>query len=82
VYQSGDQKLMVSGYTVEGDVFRADKPRPWSDNAFTSFDLHPDGQRVAAIAVAQAPAASSSSKFVFVLNVEDELRRLASPANR
>ena len=59
VFQSGDQKLMIAGYSVQGDVFRADKPRPWSDSAFAKFDLHPDGQRAAAIAAVQSPSSSS-----------------------
>ncbi len=82
VFLSGDQKLMSAGYTVEGDAFRADRPRPWSDGAFTTFDLHPDGQRVAASAGVQSPSSSSYGKFVFVLNVVEELRTLASSDSR
>ena len=82
VFLSGDQKLMVAGYTVQGDAFRADRPRPWSDRAFTLFDLHPDGQRAAVVADAQPPSSSSSNRLVFVFNFEDEIRRLASPDNR
>ena len=78
VFLSGNQKLMVAGYTVQGDAFRADKPSLWSDRAVTLFDLHPDGQRAAVVAAAQPPS-SSSNKLVFVFNFEDELRKLASP---
>jgi hypothetical protein len=39
---------MVASYTTEGDSFRADKPRRWSEAPFmrrprqVSIDLHPD----------------------------------------
>ena len=41
-------KIMVSAYEAEGDAFRAEKPRLWSEEHYRSrgtfrpFDLHPD----------------------------------------
>src|SRR5262245_46867825 len=48
---------MVTSYAKNGDSFVADKPRLWSEQRFfqlrnRSFNLHPDGERVA-IASAQ-----------------------------
>ena len=43
--------VMVAPYTVVGDSFRADNPRPWSPTSVRSFglpipfDIHPDGTR-------------------------------------
>ena len=84
---------MVSAYTVDGDAFRADKSRTWSDVPygprtrpapfFRSVDLHPDGQRFAlARAVAQSGAQSRMDKVVLVFNFFDELRRLAPTTGR
>ncbi|MBI3490439.1 MAG: protein kinase [Acidobacteria bacterium] len=52
-YGTANGQIMVAPYTVEGDSFRAEKPRLWSDGRFVvragnrSFDLHPDGERFA-----------------------------------
>jgi hypothetical protein len=66
---------------LEGDAFRAEKPRLWSDaryktrGTFRPFDLHPDGKR---FALAPAAAAGAMQDHVTVIfNVFDELRRIA-----
>jgi hypothetical protein len=70
---------MVAPYTVEGDSFKADKPRLWSDRVtanrprLRAIDLHPDGQRFAVAAEPEAPP----DKVVFIFNFFDELRRIA-----
>ena len=71
-------------YTVEGDSFRAEKPRLWSEGRFTppigqarSFDLHPDGERFALAAVPETQTAAKQDKVVFIFNFFDELRRIA-----
>jgi hypothetical protein len=79
-------RIMVAPYTLEGDSFRAEKPRLWSEGRFAAlpvsgtFDLHPDGQR---FAVLRAPEAAEvkQDRVVFILNFFDELWRLA-PAER
>jgi len=81
-FRSPDQQLMVASYSVNGDIFRAEKPRPWSSRRFlgrprlAAYDLHPDGNR---FALAPAPDAQSvkQDKVVFVFNFFDELRRIA-----
>ena len=76
---------MIVRYQVKGDTFIPDKPQPWSDVRFVprqrlgptrSFDLHPDGTRVALALASDAPTPEQTS-LMFVLNFFDELRRLA-----
>ena len=84
-----DLRLMVAPYTVDGDSFRADKPRLLSDSRFVTrprppsrdLDLHPDGERVAVAASAEPQAATVLDKVVFVFNFADELRRVARSTN-
>jgi Tol biopolymer transport system component len=82
-YTTTDDHIMVVPYTVEGDVFRADKPRRWSEAPFmrrprqVSIDLHPDGDRFAVAAVPQAQTKVKQDKVVLVFNFFDELRRIA-----
>jgi serine/threonine protein kinase len=86
-YRAADNRIMVASYTVEGDSFKADKPRVWSDQPIMpsrtgrSFDLHPDGDRVAV----GAPSNQSEEKLdkvTFVFNFFDELRRIAPPSKK
>ena len=69
-------------YTAAGDVFQAEKPRVWSETPVqvrpltgTSFDLHPDGERVAMAPRTEATAGPTHVTLIF--NFFDELRRLA-----
>jgi serine/threonine-protein kinase len=89
-YTTNDSRIMVSAYTVEGDAFRADKSRLWSDapyrqrqrgfQFFRSFDLHPDGQRFALAKVLTGSGTQAKvDKVVLVFNFFDELRRVAPP---
>jgi serine/threonine protein kinase/Tol biopolymer transport system component len=79
-------QIMVVPFTVDGDSFRAERPRSWSDGRYTSratnrtFDLHPDGDRFA-LAAAQAPDGAGQDKVVFIFNFFDELRRIV-PSTR
>jgi Tol biopolymer transport system component len=80
LFLSGD-KVMFAPFVVAGDSFRADKPRPWSPTSIqvrddsSSYDLHPDGRRVAAAAVHDR--AVVQDKVVFVFNFFDYLRTIA-----
>jgi hypothetical protein len=76
---------MVASYTVEGDTFRADRSRVWSERRFMTrpgraFDLHPDGERFALAAVPENQTAVKQDKLVFIFNFFDELKRLV-PTN-
>jgi len=82
-YSTLDQRIMVAGYSTDGNSFVADPPRLWVDRRYElrgpivnrSFDLHPDGRRIA-LAVPD-PQAGRRDKVVFILNFFEELRRLA-----
>jgi hypothetical protein len=74
---------MAAPYAVVGDSFRADPPQIWSptslragSNMNISYDLHPDGKRLAAVA-AQDQASGVQDKVVFVFNFADFLRTIA-----
>jgi hypothetical protein len=76
-------KVMVAPYAVVGDSFRADTPQIWSptsvrsgSNTNISYDLHPDGKRLAA-AAAPDQASGVQDKVVFVFNFADYLRTIA-----
>jgi serine/threonine-protein kinase len=87
LFRGLDGTIMVAPYSIEGDVFRPEKPRPWTGTRVLGrsgqrvWDLHPDGQRAAG-AVADESTVSRVDKVVLVLNFFDELRRIASPENR
>ena len=57
----------------------ADKPRVWSDLGTTglgSYDLAPDGKRVAAVLPAEGLGEQQSqSRVIFLQNFFDEVRR-------
>ena len=84
LYRSPENQLMVAAYTASGDSFRAEKPRLWAEGYIgpqtgqRSFDLHPDGERVAV-----APELGSfdrpQDRLVVIFNFFDELRRMAAP---
>jgi Tol biopolymer transport system component len=82
-------QIMVASYSADGDSFRADKPRRWSETGYLfrprgkSWDLHPDGERLAAQASApDNQTEDRQDKVVFVFNFFDELRRLAPVTKR
>src|SRR5262249_14306534 len=88
LYRTPDNRIMVASYTVEGDSFKADKPRLWSEQAIQfrnrfprSFDLHPDDDRIAA-AVPTGQAEEKLDHVTFIFNFFDELRRIAPPAKK
>src|ERR1051326_501656 len=86
LYHAPDNRIMVVSYTASGDVFKAEKPRAWSDQPIAIqarnriFNLHPDGERIAA-AVAPAQSDDNLDKVTFIFNFFDELRRVA-PSSR
>ena len=87
-YRGEDGRILVAGYTAEGDRFDADKPRVWSPGLVPvralnarPYDLHPDGERVAVLKGSGDEAEARRDKVVLIVNFFDELRRLA-PAGR
>jgi Tol biopolymer transport system component len=75
-------QIMVVPYSVNGGVFRPEKPRPWTNRtiltrlARRNMALHPDGKRFAVAAVPESATAVKQDKLVFVFNFFDELRRI------
>jgi len=84
-FESLDKRIMVAGYTVQGDSFVPGKPWLWSEralandvNASKNVDLASDGKRVVALMPAEGSEAQQSWRHVvFLENFFDELRRLA-----
>jgi len=87
LYLAPDGRIMVVPYTAAGDAFQAEKPRVWNETAVqhrplagASFDLHPDGERVAMAPVSAATAGPTRVTLIF--NFFDELRRMAPMTKR
>jgi hypothetical protein len=82
-YGTPDHQIMVAAYTVEGDVFHAEKPRLWSDKRYVlrggirPFDLHPDGERFALSPTVESLGGGKHDHVTVVFNMFDELRRIA-----
>jgi len=72
---------MASSYTIQGETFSAGIPRVWSPTTVRrigvqqSFDVSPDGKRVATFPVTIEKEAAGSLHVTFLLNFFDELRR-------
>ncbi|HEV2200624.1 MAG TPA: protein kinase [Bryobacteraceae bacterium] len=81
-FRNLDDQIMVASYSVTGDSFVADKPRLWSEkrlaNQGTSgtYDVAPDGKRIAALMPAEGQEGQKAQNHViFLENFFDELRR-------
>jgi hypothetical protein len=80
-------QIMVAPFAAEGDAFRAEQPRPWSDGRYVQlggqyrmFDLHPDGERF--VLTAQTQTGAKQDHLTFIFNFFDELRRIAPATKR
>jgi serine/threonine-protein kinase len=82
LYETIDQRLMAVSYAEHAGAFDADKPRLWGEvrlpdlPGFRTFDMHPDGQRLAVLKGVQEPG-EKQNKVVLFQNFFDELRRVA-----
>ena len=83
-FRALDNRVMVATYTAKGDSFVADRPRVWSEKRLADFgvvgvvtyDLAPDGKRIAAIMPAESPEEQKAqSHVIFLQNFFDEVRR-------
>ncbi|HXV64236.1 MAG TPA: protein kinase [Vicinamibacteria bacterium] len=88
-YRAEDGRILVAGYTAEGDSLRFEKPRAWSPGLVPTggignrtYDLHPDGERVAVVKVSGDGAEVRRDKVVLIQNFFDELRRIAPVGKR
>ena len=87
-YRSADKsRIMVSTYVVEGETFRQDQARLWSEGRFMpaarningNFDIHPDGKRFAVLLYDDTEV--ERDKVTFVFNFFEELERLVPTDN-
>jgi serine/threonine-protein kinase len=82
-FRAEDGRIMVVNYKTNGNSFIAEKPpRLWSDkqtanlSSSNTFDLAPDGKRVAALMpVAADNQRNPQNRVIFLLNFTDEIRR-------
>jgi serine/threonine-protein kinase len=82
LYRTEDQRIMVANYTVKGDSFIPQRPRPWYGKRIANIgnaanlDLAPDGRRfVALMPVEVAESRESRSHVTLLMNFFDEVRR-------
>ena len=78
LFRGADGSIMTASYVATGNSFRSERPRPWMEGVQGSigpFDLHLDGQRVAAPPL--ETDADRPDTVAFVFNFFDELKRLA-----
>jgi len=87
LYLAPGGEIMLVPYSATGDAFQAEKPRVWSETRVqqrplnaVSFDLHPDGERVAMAPRTEATAGPTHVTLIF--NLFDELRRIAPVTKR
>jgi serine/threonine protein kinase/Tol biopolymer transport system component len=88
-YRTEDNQIMVASYTVMGDSFVADKPRVWSDKRIANvgnggtYDVAPDGKRIAALMPVDGPEdLQTQNHVIFLQNFSDEVRRRTAVAGR
>ena len=79
---------MAARYTAKGGTFAVGNLRAWTEariqqnvNAPVSYDLAPDGKRLAAFVADDASGDKPPTHLTFLLNFFDELRRKA-PAGK
>ena len=76
-----DDRIMVSNYMVQGNLFTATKPHVWADRQLLKphfirvLDLHPDGKRFAVFPREQFTETKGNLHVTFLLNFGDELQR-------
>ena len=82
IYATPDQRIMAVPYSVNRDSFHAEKPRLLPNSRFVpravgrSFDLHPDGDRIALV---KAPEAPARDHVILIFGFLDTLRAIAPP---
>ena len=87
IYETPDRRIVIVNYSVSGDAFHPDQPRPWPEAQSTrgfgrGFDLHPDGDRLLLPAVGEAGSPPKWDRLNLILNFFDELRRIAPAQSR
>jgi serine/threonine-protein kinase len=81
LFTTGEGRVMVVNYSASGDSFVPGMPRPWSEvsvlamSGTPTYDLAPDGKRLAALMANRADREKPVTHLTFLLNFFDELRR-------
>jgi Tol biopolymer transport system component len=77
-----DGHVMAASYTINGSLFQADAPQPWTNRQlmpagnYWNFDVAPDGQQIAAfVSLDSARDHKNATEVMLVLNFLDEVRR-------
>jgi hypothetical protein len=72
---------MAVSYTAAGDVFTAQRPRPWAPVRFSQlgrgYDVHPDGNRLVVPPVDQSSGPEKLDHVVLIFNFFNDLLRTA-----
>ena len=83
LYDAVPSRIMAAPYVVAGDSFGVETPKVWSPTSVqgaspssNAYDLHPDGKRIAAIAVGDQRD-TVQDKVVFVFNFAEHLAKIA-----
>jgi serine/threonine protein kinase/Tol biopolymer transport system component len=85
VMESNQGQIMIARYSVKGDEFIADKPRPWLGQRYQGrgpnrmFDIHPDGTRVALGPVIGRENRPHHDHVTMIFNLFDMLHRIVKP---
>jgi pimeloyl-ACP methyl ester carboxylesterase len=83
LYLTAEGRVMAVSYSTKGDSFVALKPRAWSEvpilylSLNPSYDLAPDGKRLAAMMAQNFNTGKPMTHLTFLLNFFDEVRRRA-----
>ena len=84
LFQTLDTRVMAVGYTAKGDSFAPGKPRVWTETRLrgavgtgSTYDLAPDGKRLAALVEDDASSEKLPTHLTFLLHFFDELKRKA-----
>ena len=82
LFQTLEQVVMAVNYSAKGDSFVAGKPRVWAESRLrevnlsgATFDIAPDGKRLAAMTAGDGNAEKPPTHLTFLLHFGDELRR-------
>jgi serine/threonine-protein kinase len=83
-----DGLIMVATFSLDGDSFRAGRPRLWSERRYETrgstrmFDLHPDGEHFALAPRAQPASTTVQDRLVFIFNFVNAQGRIAARTTR
>ena len=83
--ERNEGQIMIAPYSVKGDEFIVEKPRPWLGQRYQGrgpnrmFDIHPDGTRVALGPVIGPENRPHYDHVTMVFNLFDMLHRIVKP---